>query len=171
MNHIDHIHLTKRETEIFQLTVEEYILKNRPIGSEYLRNHFHLNISPATIRNALAALESKGLIKQPFTSSGRIPTDLGYRYYVDHLMEDSSSYADSVDEWSSALNKLSLNIEELMQATATMLAKATKLFGVVLVSEVQQGILRNIECIPLSSDRIMVVLAMDSGIIRSMVFN
>ena len=58
-----------------------------------------------------------------------------------------------------------------MQATATMLAKATKLFGVVLVSEVQQGILRNIECIPLSSDRIMVVLAMDSGIIRSMVFN
>lgn len=166
-----YIQLTTREASILKLTVEEYIVTNRSIGSDYLKKRYHLDISSATVRNDLAKLESMGLIKQPFTSSGRIPTDLGYRFYVDNLMEESPIQSESVMQWSSTLSQMSTNVEELMQATATMMAKASRLFGVVLVSEVQQGILKDIECIPLSSDRIMVVLAMESGIIRSMVFN
>ncbi len=167
----NNIHLTKRESQILKLTIEEYISTNRSIGSDYLKNKNRLDVSSATIRNTLASLESKGLIKHLFTSSGRIPTDLGYRYYVDNLMEVSSLHSLPLYEWSAGLENLSSNIEDLMQATATMMAKASKLFGVVLVSEVQQGILKDIECIPLSSDRIMVILAMESGILRSIVFN
>ncbi|MBC8216481.1 MAG: heat-inducible transcription repressor HrcA [Candidatus Marinimicrobia bacterium] len=171
MIHNKNIHLTERETTILKFTVEEFIVTNRPIGSSYLKKHHRFNISPATIRNTLSVLESKGLVMQPHTSSGRIPTDLGYRYYVDCLMDTSSSNLGDVEKWSSVLKTLSSNIEDLMQATATMLAKASQFFGVVLVSQIQRGILKDIEFISLSSDRIMVVLAMESGIVRSMVFN
>lgn len=78
--------LNKRTNELFELIVREYIKQAEPVGSEYLRKKYQLDLSPATIRNEMAALESAGFLSQPHTSAGRAPTETGYRYYVEHCL-------------------------------------------------------------------------------------
>lgn len=78
--------LNKRTNELFELIVREYIKQAEPVGSEYLRKKYQLELSPATIRNEMAALEEAGFLCQPHTSAGRAPTEAGYRYYVEHCL-------------------------------------------------------------------------------------
>jgi heat-inducible transcriptional repressor len=109
------------------------------------------------------------MLTHTHTSSGRIPTDEGYRYYVDKL-SDSEKMEDKLDEDTfKNLIQTTSNIDDLMQATAILLSKVSRLFGFVMISEVNKSILTDIELISLSSDRVMVVLAMKTGLIRSIV--
>jgi heat-inducible transcriptional repressor len=109
------------------------------------------------------------MLTHTHTSSGRIPTDEGYRYYVDKL-SDSEKMEGKLDEDTfKNLIKMTSNIDDLMQATAILLSKVSRLFGFVMISEVNKSILTDIELISLSSDRVMVVLAMKTGLIRSIV--
>ena len=79
--------LDERQSRILKFVVESHVLKAEPVGSQYVRVAYHLSISPATIRGAMKRLEDGGLLDHPHTSAGRIPTEAGYRYYVDRLME------------------------------------------------------------------------------------
>src|SRR3989338_3495329 len=79
--------LTTRQQAILKAIVEDYILTAEPVGSRVLAKRFDFGLSPATLRNEMADLEDEGLLRQPHTSSGRIPSDLGYRVFVDVLME------------------------------------------------------------------------------------
>jgi heat-inducible transcriptional repressor len=109
------------------------------------------------------------MLTHTHTSSGRIPTDEGYRYYVDKL-SDSEKMEGKLDEDTfKNLIQTTSNIDDLMQATAILLSKVSRLFGFVMISEVNKSILTDIELISLSSDRVMVVLAMKTGLIRSIV--
>ena len=85
------IPLNDRENLILKTTIEDFISSGVPISSQKLYQRYFNSISPATIRNTLAALEKKGLLKHMHTSSGRLPTDSGYRYYVDTLIQDNTS--------------------------------------------------------------------------------
>jgi len=78
--------LNKRTNDLFELIVREYIKQAEPVGSEYLRQKYQLDLSPATIRNEMAVLETAGFLCQPHTSAGRAPTEAGYRYYVEHCL-------------------------------------------------------------------------------------
>jgi len=164
--------LNDRENLILKTTIEEFISSGVPISSKKLCNCYFHSISPATIRNTLAALEKKGLLKHMHTSSGRLPTDSGYRYYVDTLIQDNTtSMIDEYDNVSNRLSAVADNLEDLLQATALMLGKISRFFGVVMVSHQQRSILTDIELVQMASDRIMVVLALKSGFIRSVVLN
>ena len=164
--------LNDRENLILKTTIEDFISSGVPISSQKLYQRYFNSISPATIRNTLAALEKKGLLKHMHTSSGRLPTDSGYRYYVDTLIqENTTSMIDEYDNVSSRLSAVADNLEDLLQATALMLGKISRLFGVVVVSHQQRSILNDIELVQMASDRIMVVLALKSGFIRSVVLN
>jgi len=164
--------LNDRENLILKTTIEDFISSGIPISSQKLYQRYFHSISPATIRNTLAALEKKGLLKHMHTSSGRLPTDSGYRYYVDTLIqENTTSMIDEYDNVSSRLSAVADNLEDLLQATALMLGKISRLFGVVMVSHQQRSILTDIELVQMASDRIMVVLALKSGFIRSVVLN
>lgn len=163
--------LTDRERMLLEAVIEEYIASYRPVGSSLLHSKYRLPYSTATIRQDLANLESRGLLTHPYTSSGRVPTDLGYRYYVDVILHSSNTLKQWDDQLIEELEDMSENIDSLMSATAAMLAKVTSLFGVVMISNVEQSILTDIELISLSSDRVMMVLAMKSGMIKSVTLN
>ncbi|RMF10105.1 MAG: heat-inducible transcription repressor HrcA, partial [Candidatus Neomarinimicrobiota bacterium] len=162
--------LSEREEQLLKQTVEEFIGSIQPVGSTYLKKRFALPYSPATIRNALARLEALGLLTHPYTSAGRIPTDRGYRYYVDHCLEPERKKKlphKILDE----LSRLSNDVDRLLQATAQTLGKLSNQFGMVIIPQTDQSVLRDVELIPLVEGRVMMVLAMESGMVKSIVLN
>ena len=129
------IHLTPRQTQILKSLVEEYISTAEPIASEQLEKKFNLGVSPATIRNEMADLTEMGLLKQPHTSAGRIPTPMGLRFYVDNLMQEKSlSVADEVSSkervWDSRFD-----FDKLMRQTCVALAEKTHNLSVISTSD------------------------------------
>jgi len=170
MKHHEFSVISKREHLILMTTIEDYIEENHPIGSQYLKKRHLFYFSPATIRNILAKLEEKGMLTHTHTSSGRIPTDEGYRYYVNQITK-IEYYKNKIDKDTfENLIRIS-DIDDLMQATATLLSKVSRLFGFVMISEANKSILTDIELVSISSDRIMMVLAMKTGLIRSIVLD
>ena len=163
--------LNQREKEILKKTIEDYISFGTPISSQSLHNNYFNQLSAATIRNSLAKLEQAGMLKSIHTSSGKVPTDNGYRYYVDSLIAENTSTIQEYDNIAQKLSDASDNLEDLLQATAYMLGKISRLFSMVIISKQQKNILNEIELLHLSSERIMLVLGLDSGFIRSIVLN
>ena len=163
--------LNQREKEILKKTIEDYISFGTPISSQSLHNNYFNQLSAATIRNSLAKLEQTGMLKSIHTSSGKVPTDNGYRYYVDTLIAENTSTIQEYDNIAQKLSDASDNLEDLLQATAYMLGKISRLFSMVIISKQQKNILNEIELLHLSSARIMLVLGLDSGFIRSIVLN
>ena len=163
--------LNQREKEILKKTIEDYISFGTPISSQSLHNNYFNQLSAATIRNSLAKLEQTGMLKSIHTSSGKVPTDNGYRYYVDSLIAENTSTIQEYDNIAQKLSDASDNLEDLLQATAFMLGKISRLFSMVIISKQQKNILNEIELLHLSSERIMLVLGLDSGFIRSIVLN
>lgn len=163
--------LNQREKEILKKTIEDYISFGTPISSQSLHNNYFNQLSAATIRNSLAKLEQTGMLKSIHTSSGKVPTDNGYRYYVDTLIAENTTTIQEYDNIAQKLSDASDNLEDLLQATAYMLGKISRLFSMVIISKQQKNILNEIELLHLSSERIMLVLGLDSGFIRSIVLN
>jgi heat-inducible transcriptional repressor len=164
-------HLTERQEAVLRIVIERFIETNRPVGSSYICSNYPISLSSATIRNCLASLEKSGLLTNIHISSGRIPTDAGYRYYVDKLLTSEKSLGGLDPEIFDQLKGMSDNIENLMQATAVTLAKVCQMFGIVVISGVSDSVITEIEAISLSSERVMIVLALRSGIVKSIVLN
>ena len=163
--------LSQRENNILKKTIEDYISLGIPVSSKKLHSGYFNHLSTATIRNSLASLEHRGMLKSIYRSSGKVPTDKGYRYYVDSLIAESSKTIQEYDNINQKLSAASDNVEDMLQATAFMLGKISRLLGIVIVSQQQKNILNEIELLQMSSDRIMMVLGLDSGFIRSIVLN
>ncbi|MEA1881276.1 MAG: heat-inducible transcriptional repressor HrcA [Candidatus Marinimicrobia bacterium] len=163
--------LNERESTFLSAVVEEYIASGTPVSSGHLKKYCGLKVSPATIRNVMASLEQKGFLTHFHTSGGRVPTDIGYRFYVDAIPEFRSlddPFSEGVEE---ELLTISNNVDELLNATAFMLAKVSRMFGVVLISGYRRSVLTDIELVALKGDRVMLVLAMDTGLVKSIVLN
>lgn len=163
--------LTNREATILSDVVEYYIESGLPVSSGYLTKNCGLNISSATIRNAMFSLEQKGYLTHLHTSSGRIPTDTGYRFYVNIIQEYQVLDNQISEKIEQELLIISNNVDELLDATAFMLAKVSHMFGIILVSGYQKSILSDIELVVLDGNRVMLVLAMDTGSVESIVMN
>lgn len=163
--------LTNREATILSDVVEYYIESGLPVSSGYLTKNCGLNISSATIRNAMFSLEQKGYLTHLHTSSGRIPTDTGYRFYVNIIQEYQVLDNQISEKIEQELLIISNNVDELLDATAFMLAKVSHMFGIILVSGYQKSMLSDIELVVLEGNRVMLVLAMDTGSVESIVMN
>ena len=163
--------LTNREATILSDVVEYYIESGIPVSSGYLTKNCGLNISSATIINAMFSLEQKGYLTHLHTSSGRIPTDTGYRFYVNIIQEYQVLDNQISEKIEQELLIISNNVDELLDATAFMLAKVSHMFGIILVSGYQKSMLSDIELVVLEGNRVMLVLAMDTGSVESIVMN
>ncbi|MFQ6677908.1 MAG: heat-inducible transcriptional repressor HrcA [Fidelibacterota bacterium] len=163
--------ISSREQHVLKAVIEDYILTNVPIGSNFLKTNHSFKCSPATLRNTMASLEQKQLLMHTHTSSGRVPTDLGYRFYVDHLMEQKDAGLVSYEYIEQELASISTNLSELLQTTAAMLSKISHLFGISMIIQFDRSILNEIELVSLSTDRVMVILGMKSGVVRSIVLD
>lgn len=158
--------LSERERGILRHVVHDYIRTAIPVGSRYISKRFEAALSPATIRNVMADLEEEGYLSHPHTSAGRIPTDLGYRYYVDYLMEIEQLTALEKQVIQGQLDKTP-DPTEMLRETSRLLSKISKQLSVVSSPHLESGIFEKIELIPLSSSRLLVVMSIRSGLVRT----
>jgi transcriptional regulator of heat shock response len=131
--------MSNRRLEILRAIVDEYVATQEPVGSKAIADRHGLGISPATIRNEMAVLEEEGLIAQPHTSAGRIPTDLGYRVFVDKLATVkplSSAERRAIETFLDEAN----NLEQLMKRSAKLLADLTKQVAVITHPMIGEGL-------------------------------
>lgn len=158
-----------RRKYILKVVVSSYIDTAEPVGSRALQRKFNINLSSATIRNVLSDLEEEGYITQPHTSAGRIPTDKGYRYYVDSLIETQELSPEEKNFIEQEYDFNKSEIEEIIEETSHILSKITEQAGIVLFPIFQQSRFERLELVLLGPKLVLVVLVTDSGIIRNRV--
>ncbi|MEX0599630.1 MAG: heat-inducible transcriptional repressor HrcA [Rhodothermales bacterium] len=164
----DHV-LTNREREILRLVVTSFIDKAGPVGSRFLARSSGIGLSPASIRNTMSDLEEYGYLDQPYTSAGRVPTEFGYRTFVDELMGSPRLSKFEKMTLQAELDRLIGNTEELFKESSRLLGRFSSLLGVVLAPKLSSGILERMEVVQLSSSRIMFVVSVKGGLVKTIV--
>ena len=163
------VELTSRERLILQSVIHNYILTANPVGSRMIAKRYNINLSAATIRNTMADLEDKGLLYHPHTSAGRIPTDLGYRIYVDDMMQVAGFPDEIQSTIRSRLDSLASSPEadDVLNKISHLLAEASSLLAVITAPDISTGILERVALVRIASGRIMVVVVVGSGLVRN----
>ncbi len=162
--------LSEREQKVLEAIVRNYILSAAPTSSRYLSKQSGFDLSPASIRNVMGDLEEGGYIAQPHTSAGRIPTDKGYRYYVDCMMcfiELPEQTKAQIRTSLTAIDQTDLHL--LMEAASRALSRATNQLGVILAPRLKKGIFRQVHIFSINSGRYLMNVAIDSGFVKTMV--
>lgn len=156
--------LNDRRRLVLKALVEDYIQTGQPVGSKSIVENFGLGCSAATVRNELAALEENGYVFQPHVSSGRVPTDAGYRAFVDGLLDNGDSLPEmDAGEMRRRYSALTSEVDELMQETSLVLSHLTHYVAVVLAPAVSLARIRRIDLLSMSPGRSLVVLITESG--------
>jgi heat-inducible transcriptional repressor len=162
--------LSDREHHVLEAVVRNYILSASPTGSRFLSKQPDFEHSPATIRNIMGDLEERGFISQPHTSAGRIPTDKGYRYYVDRMMKAMELPQDVKKQIKDYLVKVEpSDLHLLMEATSKALSRATHQLGIILAPKLNRGVFRHVHIYQIEPQRVLLHLTIDSGFVKTMV--
>lgn len=161
--------LTEREKLILANLIDHYISTAGPVGSRVIANKFGMGLSSATIRNTLQDLEELGLIEQPHTSAGRVPTDGGYRVYVDSLLKPDNLTEDEKQAIRQGMLREGRGIKEILGQTAKVLGEITSQLGLTVAPRFEVGILKDLRLIPVSDERLMVVIVVQAGLARSLI--
>ena len=163
--------LTNRERRVLDAVIRIYVETAEPAGSRTLSQRSGLGVSPATIRNTMSDLEEKGFLFHPHTSAGRIPTHKAYRTYVDHLMASAlpaTSEADRlVEQIGIGALRGSSPIETILRRAAQTLGVLTQELGVALGPRLGDSMLRSLDLVRVSSDRLLMVLTLEGGVMRT----
>lgn len=155
-----------RKRRILQAIIDDYIDTAEPVGSRTIVKKCDLGLSPATIRNEMADLEDMGYLKQPHTSAGRVPSLIGYRYYVDELM---TQYSLTMDEINTLRNTMEVKIdylEKIIAKTTEVLSKLTNYTAVISAPTLTTGSLKHLRLIGLDGRRVLVVVVTNQGVVR-----
>jgi heat-inducible transcriptional repressor len=159
--------LSDRERSVLAILIDHYIRTAEPVGSRTIATRYDLGVSSATIRNTLADLEDRGLIKQPHTSAGRIPTDQGYRLYVDKILKSRKLSAADRDKIKRELTIDYGAIEDILEQTSRVLARISSQVGVTVSPKFEEAVLNHIDVVPVSESKVLVILTVRSGIVRT----
>jgi heat-inducible transcriptional repressor len=157
--------LDDRNRDILKLIIRSYVTSGEPVGSRTLAKSMDWRFSPATIRNIMADLEDEGYLAQPHTSAGRIPSEKGYRFYVDHLA-DSGRISKSDERYISRMLAESDSPEEVMLRASVVLSTISKNVGIVIAPPMGSTILKHIEFLDLSDGKILVIFVSTSGLVQ-----
>jgi len=160
--------LSQREELILRAVVHTYITTAEPVGSRSIVRRFNLDLSPATARNTMADLEEAGFLQQLHTSSGRVPTDQGYRYYVDYLMQVQELTLGERQRIERQLSEQLNNVDDLMRQTCHLLALATHQAGIVASPAEDSAEVRHVELMPLAGPRVAVLIADSLGRVHTL---
>ena len=163
--------LDDRKAAILRAIVQDYVRDGEPVGSKRLTDAWELGVSSATVRGEMSALEHDGYIVQPHTSAGRVPTDKGYRFFVDTLTAQTQDLA---PEQAAAVEGLLMgasDLEDLLRRTSTVLSRLTRLAALVTVPALDRSRIRHIELVPLGGSTVMAVLIADTGRVEKRVID
>lgn len=160
--------LSARAELLLKTLVERYIIDGQPVGSRTLAKHTGLDLSPATIRNVVADLEELGLVRAPHTSAGRVPTQRGYRMFVDALLTIKPLDSERVRQLAADLGS-EQSPEQLLEVASQLLSHLTSLTGVVRVPKRDQASFRHLEFLHLSPGRVLAILVTQDGRVHNRV--
>lgn len=159
--------LSERERNILRSIIQQFILTAMPVGSRNIAKKYNIGFSPATIRNIMSDLEESGFIGHPHTSAGRIPTDKGYRLYVDELMEVKALSDSERNFIKLQLDKHIAETDDLLRVTSNILSNITSHLAYVTYPKLSSSLLEKLQIVPLSSTRILIVITIKSGFVKT----
>ncbi|MGW4638687.1 heat-inducible transcriptional repressor HrcA [Sphaerisporangium sp. NPDC004334] len=154
--------LDERKLAVLRAVVEDFVSTNEPVGSKALAERHNLGVSPATVRNDMAVLEEQGYITQPHTSAGRVPTDKGYRLFVDRLSQIkplSAAERRAIETFLAG----AVDLDDVVTRTVRLLAQLTRQVAVVQYPSLIRSTVRHVELVPLAERRIMLVVITNTG--------
>lgn len=160
------MNIDNRKEIILKAIIEEYIDSAEPVSSAVLISKYPIKFSSATIRNEMAELEKLGLIQKPYSSSGRIPSELGYRYYVDKLVEEAELSKEEVSLIKDMLEERSTTLEELLNVASTTLSELTHYTSIAVGPDIAGDKIKDVEFLLLGDTNLMVIILTDCGIIK-----
>src|SRR5205085_11235038 len=163
------LHLSSRQQEILRRLVEEFVATGQPVGSRTLVERAGLTASASTVRAELADLESLGLLTHPHTSAGRVPTESGYRYYADELLQNRLEPQPS--EFPLDLHTTRTEVESALQATTEMLSQVTRLLALVSAPPLEATTIVHVEVLLLQPEVVMVVVITSAGGVTKRIFH
>lgn len=156
-----------RKLEILKLVIDDFINTAQPVGSRTIAKKYELGISSATVRNEMADLEELGYLTQPHTSAGRVPSDLGYRLYVDSLMKQMALAMDERQIIRNLLVHKIIQINDVVNQAAELLANMTQMVSVVSLPQFKQTKLVNMKLIRLNEANVLLILVSDTGVFKN----
>ena len=162
--------LTDRQLQIFQVIIDEFIESAHPVGSRAISEKENINVSAATIRNAMAELESMGFLEKTHSSSGRIPSEKGYRYYVDHLIAPIKEKQE-INLIKHLIDDGIYEFEQLIQMAAEILSDLTNYTSIILGPEIFETNLKQIQIVPLSPQTAVAILITNTGYVEHRTFS
>ena len=159
--------LDERNRRVLQAVIDSYIASGAPIGSTVLVKRFDFGLSSATLRNIMAELEEMGYLTHPHTSAGRIPTDRGYRYYIDSLISIENDTEDIEDHLRQAPPLHSDDLQELMEEASRFLATLSRCAGVVVAPSEAEGKYKHIEFVRLRGRQVLIIFVTSTGMVQN----
>ncbi|MBP0018715.1 MAG: heat-inducible transcriptional repressor HrcA [Cyanobacteria bacterium SBLK] len=154
--------LSDRHQSVLWATIRHYVATAEPVGSKTLAQEYNFQVSPATIRNAMGRLEKEGFLYQPHTSAGRIPSDSGYRIYVDRLMSpDDMGNEQIIDLYTQQLDWNTYNLEVLLKRATQILATLSGHIALITLPQNPRDCLRHLQLVPVSEKQVMLVVVME----------
>ncbi len=159
--------LSERKKAILQAIIEDYIQTAEPVGSRNIAKNHDLGLSAATIRNEMADLEEMGYLDKPHTSAGRIPSEMGYRFYVDSLMHRYSLTMEEISSLQSSMDRKYSQLENVVSEISDIISKATNYPAIVELPTAQKSRLRSVKMMLIEQGSVLIVVVTDAGVVRN----
>lgn len=159
--------MNERKRKILHTIINEYITNAEPVGSRHIAKNLDLGLSSATIRNEMADLEEMGYLEQPHTSAGRIPSDRGYRFYVNELMSGYEISQRDIDLLAGAMEVKLNQLDKVIRQASVLLSQLTNYTAVLMTPEMKHGAIKTIELVPVDSSSMIIILVTNEGIMKN----
>jgi heat-inducible transcriptional repressor len=163
--------MDERKKKVLHAIIDDYIANAEPVGSRAVAKKYGLGVSPATIRNEMSDLEELGFIEQPHTSAGRVPSDKGYRYFVDHLMSRESLSRLEMDAVRRALSVQMAEMDDFMRSCCSLISKLTNYTTMISAPRHGQGTLQKLQLVAVNGYQVLVVMISGTGLVRHKLIN
>ena len=160
-----------RAQHLLRVLIQRYIAEGQPVGSRTLSRDSGLDLSPATIRNVMSDLEGLGLVSAPHTSAGRVPTAKGYRVFVDTLVRYRRPKGGDIDRLRKQIHRQADDAGALVSSVSAMLSSITSLAGIITIPRGQHAVLRQIEFLPLSENRILAIIVINDRDVQNRILH
>lgn len=158
--------LTKRRQAILAMVVREYIDTARPVASKTLVKRYKMNVSPATVRNEMACLEEQGYLTHLYTSAGRVPTEKGYRYFVERLMQEVELSLSEKRKIRHQFHQIHMELDQWMELAAAVLAQAARCTSMVAAPCTPYCRFKHLELISIQGTMVLLILVLQGGVVR-----
>ncbi len=159
-------HLTKRRRHILNIVIQEFVQTAQPVGSQNIAQNYELGVSPATIRNDLAYLEQEGLLTHPHTSAGRVPTDAGYRFFVQYLLAEAELPSQERQEIRVQFRQARQDLDQWLNMSTAILARTSQGAAIATAPRAAKSYYKHLELVAIQDTKVLLVLVLQDGTVK-----